>query len=49
MRKGKCENCKFCIKVIDKTEIHCGNTRPVRKIEKEKDRPEWCPKKKVKR
>ena len=37
------------MKLVDSKEIYCGNTRPVKKIEKEKDRPEWCPKKKVKR
>lgn len=49
MRKGKCENCRFIIKTVDKCELYCGNTRPVRKIEKHGDRPDWCPKKKVKR
>jgi hypothetical protein len=49
MRKGKCENCRLVLKLVDCHDIYCGNTRPVKKIEKHGDRPEWCPKNKVKR
>ena len=45
MRRGKCENCKKCIKVIDSGELFCGRTKPIRKIVRDKDNPKWCPRK----